>query len=186
MLIKFEIKVLGWSKDIFLKELEAYYWYYLDRRDAKEAHLGLGDLSIQYKDFALWQRSYLSGDRLREQLDYWKSKLSGYENLNLITDKARPAQISYEGREVYFELTADISRSLRELAKELEASLYSLLLAGYYLMLRSYSNQSDIVIGTAIANRHYAQIEELIGFFVNSLALRVEIESSSSIKEFVQ
>src|SRR5688500_6357468 len=79
-----------------------------------------------------------------------------------------------------------MSISLRELAKELKVSLYSLLLAGYCLMLKCYSNQNDIVIGTPIANRHYGNIENLIGFFVNALALRVEINSNISIKEYIQ
>ncbi|NDE18830.1 MAG: hypothetical protein EB000_00070 [Alphaproteobacteria bacterium] len=176
----------GWSTDIFLRELEAYYNYYLEESQGLETNLELPILSIQYKDFALWQRSYLSGERLDTQLSFWKNKLSGYETLNLITDKPRPSRIEYKGKDIDFELDEDTSIGLRELAKELKVSLYSLLLSGYYLMLRSYSNQDDIVIGTPIANRHYNQIENLIGFFVNSLALRVKINSKDSIKEFIQ
>src|SRR6185437_6387382 len=78
------------------------------------------------------------------------------------------------------------SVALRELAKELKVSLYSLLLSGYYLMLRVYSNQNDIIIGAPVANRHYDQIENLIGLFTNSLALRMKIESQVSIKGFIQ
>ncbi|NBU99750.1 MAG: hypothetical protein EBS19_16330 [Spirochaetia bacterium] len=107
--------------------------------------------------------------------------MSGYEGLNLPTDNMRPAQIDYRGKDIYFVLDEETSINLRGLAKELKVSLYSVLLSGYYLMLRSYSNQDDIVIGTPIANRHYNQIENLIGFFVNSLALRVKINSKDSI-----
>ena len=176
----------GWSTDIFLKELFEYYKYYLNDRDGRELHLKLPSLSIQYKDFALWQRKYLSGERLSRQLRYWESKLRGYEALNLITDKRRPTEIDYAGKDIYFEINKETSILLRELAKELKVSLYSLLLAGYYLMLKSYSNQDDIVIGSPIANRHYNQIESLIGFFVNTIALRININSSITIKEFIE
>ncbi|NDB83360.1 MAG: amino acid adenylation domain-containing protein, partial [Alphaproteobacteria bacterium] len=176
----------GWSTDIFLKELQEYYRYYKNKSEGLEAKLNLANLVIQYKDFALWQRHYLTGPRLEKQINYWKSHLSNYETLNLITDKPRPSQIDYTGADVYFEIEENTSRSLRTLAKELKVSLYSLLLASYYLMLRVYSNQDDIVIGTPVANRHYSQIENLIGFFVNSLALRTTIDSKVKLRDFIQ
>ncbi|NDE19202.1 MAG: hypothetical protein EB000_01995 [Alphaproteobacteria bacterium] len=176
----------GWSIEIFLKELEEYYRYYLDEMQGLDTDLRLTDLSIQYKDFALWQRSYLSGERLEKQIGYWKEKLDGYEPLNLITSRSRPGQIDYRGASVYFELEKEVSLCLRELAKELHVSLYSLLLSGYYLMLRGYSNQEDLIVGIPVANRHYSQIEHLVGFFVNSLALRIKIDGRASIKEFIQ
>ncbi|NDB61210.1 gramicidin biosynthesis protein, partial [bacterium] len=176
----------GWSADIFLKELQEYYYYYKNQSEGLESKLNLPGLTIQYKDFALWQRNYLSGAKLDEQIDYWKNKLSGYETLNLMTDKPRPNQIDYTGADVYFEIDEHTSRCLRELAKELKVSLYSLLLTGYCLMLRVYSNQDDVVIGTPVANRHYSQIENLIGFFVNSLVLRTEIDPKAKLKEFIQ
>ena len=176
----------GWSTDIFLRELHAFYNYYLDQSQGLETPLNLPDLSIQYKDFAIWQRNYLTGERLNKQLSYWKQKLSGHEPLNLNKDKARLSQINYAGNDIYFELDEQTSFGLRELAKQCEVSLYSLLLSAYYLMLRSYSNQDDIVIGTPLANRHYNQIENLIGFFVNSLALRTQIDSKELVTQFIQ
>ena len=143
----------GWSSEIFLRELYAYYNYNWEQLKGLNPTLSLPDLSIQYKDFALWQRSYVSEDKLEKQLSYWKNKLSGYETLNLITDKIRPAQVDYVGQDIYFEIDEDVSVDLRELAKEFSVSLYSLLRAGYYLMLRSYSNQNDIVVGATIANQ---------------------------------
>jgi amino acid adenylation domain-containing protein len=171
----------GWSIDVFLRELQEYYRHYLNN-----AKLVLPELSIQYKDFAMWQRQYLTGERLDKQLGYWKNKLAGYETLNLITDYPRPKETDYKGAEVCFEVDEDISNKLRMLAKELKVSLYCVLLAGYYLMLKAYSNQTDIVIGTPIANRHYSQTENLIGCFVNTLAMREEINEQSSIKEFIE
>jgi len=176
----------GWSIDIFLRELQEYYNYYLEQSQGLKSNIELPDLNIQYKDFALWQRHYVSGERLARQLEYWKKMLADYEPLNLITDKPRPSQIDYQGLDVYFKLDEDTSNGLRELAKELKVSLYSVLLSGYYLMLRSYTNQDDIIIGSPVANRHYSQIENLIGFFVNSLVLRVKIDSKVSVKAFIQ
>ena len=176
----------GWSLDILLRDLRAYYKYHLERFQGLDSELSLPELNIQYKDFALWQRNYLSGKKLDEQLNYWKKKLYGYETLNLATDKKRPSQIDYKGSYIHFEIVEDTSRKLRELAKELNVSLYSLLLSGYYLMLGAYSNQDDIVLGAPIANRHYNQIENLIGFFVNVLVLRTKIDSNVSIIEFIQ
>jgi len=176
----------GWSVDIFLRELQEYYRYYLGQSQGLDTKINLPELTIQYKDFALWQRNYLNGKRLEKQLNYWRNKLSNYETLNLVTDKPRPQHIEYAGASESFELDEYTSMALRKLAKELKVSLYSLLLAGYYLMLRIYSNQDDIVIGTPIANRHYSQIENLIGFFVNTLALRIKINSKESIQEFIQ
>lgn len=176
----------GWSTDILLKELQAYYHYYLAMSQGLNVHLNLPRLTIQYKDFALWQRDYLSGEKLDKQLNYWKNKLNGYETLNLITDKSRDKEIDYRGADAYFILEEEISIELRRLAKELKVSLYSLLLSGFYIMLRCYSHQDDIVIGTSVANRHYGQIENLIGFFVNALALRTQINPKMLVKEFIQ
>ncbi len=164
--------------------MQEYYAYYLNPEGKERPNLP--GLSIQYKDFALWQRSYLSGKRLSSQVTYWKNKLHEYETLNLIPDKPRPQTIDYRGADVFFEIDEKTSTKLRNLAKELKVSLYSLLLSGYYLMLRSYSNQEDIVIGTPIANRHYSQIDNVIGFFVNILALRVNIHKKERIKDYIE
>ena len=126
----------GWSTDILLRELQTYYSYYIDRSQGLEVSLNLPYLSIQYKDFALWQRNYLSGERLDKQLDYWKNKLNGYEILNIISDKPRSNQIDYTGSNTYFEIDNDTSIALRELARELKVSLYSLLLGGLLLNVK--------------------------------------------------
>ena len=169
----------GWSTDIFLNELKEYYRHFEAEEAGLTSQLNLPPLTIQYKDFALWQRSYLTGDVLEKQLSYWKSKLEGYETLHLHADYTRPTEMDYEGRNISFELERDLSLRLREVAKSLGVSLYSLMLSCYYLMLRVYSGQDDIIIGSPVANRHYSQIEDLIGFFVNTLALRVNIAEDS-------
>jgi amino acid adenylation domain-containing protein len=172
----------GWSINVFLKELQTAYQALQAGNSVSEA---LPALSIQYKDFALWQKAYLTGERLDEQLAYWEKQLSGYETLHLPLDKPRPAQIDYVGESIHFSLDEQVSNHLRDLAKQLNVSLYSVLLSGYYLLLSSYSNQKDIVLGTPVANRHYSQLEELIGFFVNNLVLRAQVESDQSVVNFI-
>ncbi|PNW15244.1 hypothetical protein C1637_02115, partial [Chryseobacterium lactis] len=171
----------GWSTEVFLRELQMFYEAILNKDQAFE----LVDLQIQYKDFALWQRDYLTGDRLNKQIDYWKDQLHDFENLDLPTDFRRPSQISYEGENIYFSLNTEAGEQLRALSKELGISLYSVLLSGYYLMLSAYSGQDDIVIGSPIANRHHAGLEDMIGFFVNTLALREKLDPDQNLKDFL-
>ena len=171
----------GWSTDIFFNEVLQYYNYY-----TYNIKLDLPDLSIQYKDFALWQRKYLTDKVLDEQVNYWKKELDGYENINLLTDHSRSLKLDYKGNNITFSLDKTLSNNLRNTAKKLGVSLYTLLLGSYYLMLRSYTNQDNIVIGTPVANRHYSQIENLIGFFVNTLALRININNFSKLTEFIK
>ncbi|WP_162032977.1 non-ribosomal peptide synthetase [Chryseobacterium potabilaquae] len=170
----------GWSTDIFLEELRAIY------RDLLSGHpVSLPSLHIQYKDFALWQRSYLQGEVLDRQLNYWRTKLSGVESLNLPLDYARPSVISYKGNTVHFSIAGTLGEELRLLSRDLGVSLYSVMLGGYYLLLSSYSGQKDIVLGTVIANRHHTGLEDLIGFFVNTLVLREEIDYGVSVRDFI-
>ncbi|NBT86105.1 MAG: amino acid adenylation domain-containing protein, partial [Alphaproteobacteria bacterium] len=172
----------GWSGEIFFRELETYYNYYMEHTQS----LDLPELPVQYKDFALWQKHYLTGEKINQELAYWQGQLEGFESLNLLTDKPRPKEINYAGNTITFEIDGITVIQLRDLAKNLKVSLYSLLLSGYYLMLRAFSYQDDIVVGTPVANRHYPQVENLIGFFVNTLVLRVKIDSHVSIKEFIE
>ena len=164
----------GWSIDILINEIIDLY------HDKK-----LSKLSIQYKDFAHWQREYLHGEVLQNQLNYWKEKLQGYELLVLPTDKARPKQIDYSGDDIVFTINKELSNKLRDLSKEQGCTMYTTLLSGFYILLNKYTSQDDIVLGTPIANRHYPEIQDLIGFFVNSLALRENINLNNSIVEFI-
>jgi amino acid adenylation domain-containing protein len=176
----------GWSESIFIRDLISYYNYYLQQGLDKSYSLELPAIDIQYKDFSVWQRLYMTGHRQTQQLNYWKELLSDYSPLNLITDKVRPASYDYKGAEIEFVLEKGLSDNLREVAKICNVSLYSVLLSAYYLLLRVYSDQDDIVIGTPVANRHYQQIENTIGFFINSLALRVQINPQKSLIEFIK
>ncbi|WP_284461951.1 non-ribosomal peptide synthetase, partial [Chryseobacterium sp.] len=171
----------GWSTDIFLKEIQTIYRSLINKDNTSE----LPALQFQYKDFALWQRHYLAGELLDQQIGYWKDQLGDFQNLDLATDFKRPSQISYEGENLYFSLNAEQGEKLKNLSKELGVSLYSVMLSGYYLMLSAYSGQDDIVVGSPIANRHHAGLEDIIGFFVNTLALREKIDAEQNLKDFI-
>ena len=171
----------GWSIDILMNKLRAFYDYYNNN-----IPVSLAKLDIQYKDFAIWQRKYLSGKLLDKQTKYWKQLLDGYENIALSSDYARPLQIDYIGNSINFELSKKLSHNLRNIAKQLGVSLYTLLLASYYLMLRAYSKQDDIVVGSSMANRHYPKIQDLMGFFINSLPIRIKINDKHNLVEFIK
>ncbi|REC41714.1 non-ribosomal peptide synthetase, partial [Chryseobacterium pennipullorum] len=170
----------GWSTDIFLREIQAVYEALINGAKPQ-----LPELKIQYKDFALWQRSYLVGSQLDRQVGYWKNKLNDFQNLDLPADFKRPSQVSYEGETINFTIDPGVAKSLRNTSRKLGVSLYSVMLGGYYLMLSAYTGQDDLVIGSPIANRHHAGLEDIIGFFVNTLALRENIDPEQSLKDFI-
>ena len=172
----------GWSMGIFHRELLAYYEAYIK----KDTGFSLPALEIQYKDYALWQRSYLTGEVLEKQIRYWKDKLSGYQTLELPTDYARPADTDYRGSSEYFKLNKAVSGRLRALAKDNGVTLHSVMLGSISILLSKYTGQQDIVIGSPIANRQYRQTEGLIGFFVNTQVNRTLLNKSQSYEELIR
>ncbi len=166
----------GWSIDIFINELISNY-----QNDTKE----LLPNNIQYKDYAFWQKKYLTDKIIEDQFNYWKNELDNYEELNLPLDNKRPQLYNYEGRDISFIIDKSIYDNIQQIGKELNVSLFSILLANYYLLLSCYSGQEDIVIGSPIANRHISGTEDIIGFFVNTLALRCKINPSQTLLDFV-
>ncbi|MEO5681008.1 MAG: amino acid adenylation domain-containing protein [Chitinophagaceae bacterium] len=172
----------GWSLDIFQREWTAYYDAYCNN----DFHFELPPLEIQYKDYAAWQRSYLSGNILEKQLSYWKNKLAGYQPLELPSGYARPAAIDYRGASVYFTLDLQVSQQLRILAQRYGVTLYSTLLSTVNILLGKYTGQQDIVTGSVIANRHQRQTQDLIGFFVNTQVNRTQLQPGQSFEDLVQ
>jgi len=170
----------GWSMGLFVHELNDFYSALVDFSTPK-----LPDLGIQYKDFAVWQRKLITKDSLKEQLNYWTSTLDGYEILCLEKSKTRPKEMNYTGENLTFDLDAKTSSQLRLVAKTLNISLYTLLLGGYFVLLNYLTNQNDIIIGTVIANRNSEQLENLIGFFVNTLPLRIHVEGHEKFIDFI-
>ena len=164
----------GWSMGIVVREVAALYTAFTDGRVSP-----LPELPIQYADFAHWQRQWLSGDVLERQLSYWKQQLADSPSLlALPTDRPRPAQASHRGATVSFALPATLVCALQALGLQTQSTLFMTLGAAFNVLLARYSGQSDLCIGTPIANRHRSEIEDLIGFFVNTLILRTQVDLS--------
>ena len=171
----------GWSIARFTKELAALYGAFLHGQPDP-----LPALPIQYPDFAAWQRQWLAGERLQTQLDYWKNQLAGLPPLlELPTDRPRPPQQSFRGAVLEFQFDELASRRCRDLARETGTSLFMTMLAGFVVLLARYSGQRDLCIGTLIANRARPELDSLIGFFVNSLALRFPLAEGLSFHDLV-
>jgi amino acid adenylation domain-containing protein len=172
----------GWSDSIFQQELMTYYEAYINI----DKSAALPELAIQYKDYAQWQRSYLTGRILEKQLNYWKDQLSDYQTLEFPTDYTRPAEIDYKGRHHNFSLSKDVSQKLRALGQRNGTTLYSIMLSSFSILLNKYTGQSDIITGTPIANRNYRQTEDLIGFFVNTQVNRVVLNNTQNLEDLIR
>ena len=171
-----------WSMDVVVREVAALYTAFAQGRQAV-----LPPLPVQYADYAQWQRRWLTGDALQRQLEHWKAHLAGAPALlSLPTDRPRPALQSYAGGRVGFTIDAAVSRRLRALAQEAGATLFMTLHAAWAVLLSRLSGQDDVVIGTAVANRQRTEVENLIGFFVNTLALRARLDDKPTVRELLQ
>ncbi|MEM7129587.1 MAG: condensation domain-containing protein, partial [Chloroflexota bacterium] len=168
-----------WSDAIFMQELVALYQAYASGQPSP-----LEEVSIQYADFAAWQRTWLSGERLQNQLGYWKEQLTGTSDLlELPTDRPRPPIQTFRGRSVDFFLDAQLAQTLNELSKQQGTTLFMTLLAAFNVLLARYSRQSDIVVGTPIANRSRRETEAMIGFFINTLVMRSDLSGNPTFLE---
>jgi len=171
----------GWSMSVFVRELAVLYESYLEQRPAS-----LPELTVQYADFAVWQRNWLRGEVFHQLLDYWQQQLKGAPaRLELPTDRPRPAIQTYRGAKQFASVSPQLAQSLRELSRREGATLYMTLLAAYDILLHYYTGQSDIVIGTDVANRNRGETESLIGFFVNELVMRTDLSGNPTFSELV-
>ncbi|WP_035373166.1 non-ribosomal peptide synthetase [Pseudoduganella violaceinigra] len=162
----------GWSMGILVREMGMLY-----AAHAYGAPAALAPLPMRYVDFAQWQRQWLSGDVLERQLNYWKRQLAdGPTLLTLPTDRPRPAAQSHAGAAQSYAIPAKLVARLQALSRQAHSTLFMTLAAAFNVLLARYANQSDICIGTPIANRNNADIEGLIGFFVNTLVLRTQVD----------
>ncbi|WP_028888243.1 non-ribosomal peptide synthetase [Tenacibaculum ovolyticum] len=171
----------GWSLPIFINEFTEVY-----KTLKRDQEIALPKLPLQYSDFAIWQRNNIQGAFLENQLSYWENKLNGVIPLSLPTDFVRPSIQSTKGAHIYFELDKSLKDSLNAICKEQEVTLFMLLLSAFKVLLHKYSGQNDICIGTPIANRNQTDLEKMIGYFVNTLALRSNVDQSLSFQEFLQ
>jgi amino acid adenylation domain-containing protein len=171
----------GWSLVLFFQELSALYGALSQGQKSP-----LDELSIQYADYASWQREWLQGDVLNKQLSYWKEKLAGeLPILDLPTDRARPAVQTYPGARVSLTLSEHLTSSLITLSRRQGATLFMTLLAAFKVLLYRHTGQDDIIVGSPIANRPQTETEKLIGYFLNNLALRTDLSGNPSFKELL-
>lgn len=169
----------GWSTGILSRELATLYEAFINNNPSP-----LSELKIQYSDFAYWQREVFNSDFFQECLDYWKEQLHGAPPLlELPLDRQRQPLEKIKGGIEHFEIDRELAQSLKELSRQSGTSLFMTLHTAFSILLFRYSNQDDIVLGTPIANRNYKEIEPLIGFFVNTLALRSDLSGNPNFKE---
>ncbi|WP_338270579.1 condensation domain-containing protein, partial [Corallococcus caeni] len=171
----------GWSMGILVRELGALY-------RAFSAGLGspLTALPLQYADYALWQRNWLQGEALERQRSWWRQHLAGAPRaLELPTDFPRPVVQSFSGASVPFLLPLELSQALQTLAQRHGATLFMALLASTQALLSRHSGQDDVVVGSPIAGRRFAELEGLIGFFINTLALRSRLDDGPTFVELL-
>ena len=172
----------GWSVGIIIKELAALY-----QAGSENKPSPLPELSIQYADYAIWQRQYLQREILENLLAYWKQKLKkNLPALQLPTDYPRPAIQTFSGQRKSFSLSADLTQALKTLSHNQNVTFFMTLLAGLKVLLSRYSGQDDVLIGSPIANRNQNNTEQLIGFFVNTLALRTDLSGDPSFCELLK
>ena len=172
----------GWSMGVFVRELNALYTAFLRAEPDP-----LPPLPIQYADYAAWQRRWVTGEVLREQAEYWEAALAGApELLELPADHPRPARPDHAGASLKVELDEELTAALKALGQRHGTTLFMTLLAGWAVVLSRLSGQPEVVVGTPTANRGRPEVEGLIGFFVNTLALRVDLSGSPTVTELLQ
>ncbi|MFE3554062.1 amino acid adenylation domain-containing protein [Streptomyces sp. NPDC059193] len=171
----------GWSMGIVARELGELY-----AAQVRGVPAALPEVPVQYPDFAAWQRGRLEdGGLLEEQLAWWRDRLDGVAPLELPTDRPRPAVRSSHGRSVTFEVPAEVVAGVKEVAREQEATLFMALTAALKVVFARYSGQRDIAVGTASAGRGRAGLEHLVGFLVNTVVLRSEVDPAMPFRELL-
>ncbi|MCP3144587.1 amino acid adenylation domain-containing protein [Pyxidicoccus sp. QH1ED-7-1] len=171
----------GWSMGVLVRELAALYEAFSQDRPSP-----LPPLPIQYADYAVWQRQWLQGTVLEEQLDWWRQYLSGLATLELPTDRPRPPVQTFHGARVPVALSLATSGRLNALCQQEGATPFMALLAAFQLLMSRYSGQQDIAIGSPIAGRQRRETEGLIGFFVNTLVLRARVDDGASFRHLLR
>jgi amino acid adenylation domain-containing protein/non-ribosomal peptide synthase protein (TIGR01720 family) len=181
LIIIHHIIVDGWSMGIFIKELCHLYQSF-----ASGSPISLPELNIQYGDFVVWQQENITGEILQKQLKYWEQQLADKPPLlELPTDKPRPAIQSFAGATHEFKIDGDLTQQLRNLSQKLGVTSFHTLLTAFVVLLYRYTGQNDISVGCPIANRKQVAVETLIGFFVNTIVIRNQIENNCQFSELV-
>jgi hypothetical protein len=171
----------GWSIAVLIREVGTLYTAFVEGRPSP-----LPALPVQYADYAVWQRGWLQGEVLAKQVGYWRERLSGAPAaLDLPTDRPRPAVQSFRGASISVVLSKELIDGLQAVARSEGATLFMVLVAAFQVLLSRWSGQTDVVVGTPVAGRTHRQVEGLIGFFVNMLALRTDLSGDPTFRELV-
>lgn len=171
----------GWSKWILVRELLKLYEAFAGGKSS-----ALPELPVQYIDFAAWQREWLQGEVLDRQVSYWKEKLAGAPSLlELPADRPRPPTQNFHGARHAVVISRELTESLRELGESQNATLFMTLLAAFGVLLFRHAGQDDIVVGVPITGRNNPQLENLIGFFVNTMAVRTDFSGNPTFRELL-
>ncbi len=170
----------GWSGGVLVREMAVLYQAFSERQPSP-----LPELPVQYADYAVWQRGWLQGEVLAAELAWWRDLLAGAPVLQLSTDRPRTALQGFRGAVSSLALSEPASEAVRALGRRGNATPFMVLLAGFEALLSRYTGQDDLVVGTTIANRTRRELEGLIGFFVNSLALRADLSGAPSFADLV-
>jgi len=170
----------GWSNTILWKEISTLYNSFNNGYESN-----LPEIKIQYADFSEWQRQYLKGEVLKEQLDYWRNKLTDISTFDIPTDFPRPSNFTYNGAHQEFAVSRHVTKILKKLSSEETSTLFMTLLSAYFILIQKYSRQDDLVVGTSIANRNHPDTENIIGFFVNTLVIRSNLSKNPTFRELL-
>ncbi len=170
----------GWSMGVLVNEVGTLYEALAEGRESP-----LAELPIQYADYAIWQRQWLQGEVLEGLLNYWREQLTGAPFLELPSDYSREAEQTFGSQSRTFELSRELTAALNELTRREGVTLFMTLLACWQLLLARYTGQDDIVIGSPIANRNRAEVEGLVGLFVNILVLRTQVAGEMTFLELL-
>jgi amino acid adenylation domain-containing protein len=171
----------GWSLGILVREVSQLYKAFSAGNESP-----LPELPIQYADYSIWHRQWVSGQVLDEQLNYWKKQLAGVSALDLPTDFPRPLLQSQRGDSIDFSLPSDLTVKLKQLCLQHGTTLYITLLAAFQTLMSRYSRQQDVATGSPIAGRRRTETEALIGFFVNTLVIRTDLSGAPSFVALLQ
>ncbi len=172
----------AWSLGILLREVAALYQGFASGQPSP-----LDDLTIQYADYALWERDWLQGERMQKQLDYWQRQLSGAPAVSsLPTDHSRPPTQTHRGQNITFTIPNDLLEEIKNLSRAAGTTLFMTLLGAWQVLLARYTGQFDVSVGSPIAGRNNSEAEQLIGFFINTLVMRTDLTGDPTFREVLQ
>jgi N-(5-amino-5-carboxypentanoyl)-L-cysteinyl-D-valine synthase len=171
----------AWSWKIVLRDLAMLYQAGEDPNRNAE----LPDLPITYGDYSTWQRSHLSGERCKAMKSYWIDEMQGFSAVELTTDFSRPKTFQHDGQDLELLLEDDVPARVACIARSAGTSTFCVYFTAYCLLLSAYTNQQDLVIGVPMANRQYRELENLVGFFINMVALRIKIDSTLTLQALI-